>query len=1400
MRPLSPHCSIVVLSLITLNLFSTRTGHAEPPSTARETAPADSTVSVDVDVATTTDPPALRTFPLPPNVEVRRQFVGLDGAAVVTAGGEGKLVYSNTRGAKVVSLTPLGIIADDLTLLAPSGCGLVSYSFQIIGTAEVGVPGGAFRVDYALYDNCPSAGGKSIAGTAGFVEYSEATHGPAFDTVIYEVVVLPSAAVALNSTVWMGLKPNRSNVGVVIGTPAEIGFSGDRVDYPGFVYACNATAGGFPLSPHASFNATVFVDPACPDAYPAFRNSQPGRAGFTEGTNKCLADDIELNVGDCEMIAYAVNVRGVGVFKFDFREDAKGVPGAVIPGTAKTRAVPTSAGTGTQNLRFLFDPPIALPPKVWLTFQGNNPAAGWVLTGRDADVGDTQPTYARSVSGAGCDLVDDWEAVNPYVSLGHGGFDVTITCAGSPPIGACCDMYILDETGESVCREVPAMNCPTARLPVSPNPPVLWVHGAACHPDPFVHACGLSACCKPDETCENLTQNECAAQYLLDDYFVWSRLHFCEDEDLKCPFYRCLGRTPGECGRTKPDPGCENPFCCREVGEVDSWCVHVEWDTVCLRQSLAAPDCEIAAQNDPCGPTEHAYDGPASLIETNTSVMTLNGGSVVDTDPGFGCHNGLPDHCEGGPFDGQSCEDDSDCECFPNQFGCVSGTCALQTPLPGEQGYRTLWFRFVATDASARVSTCETSPGVDQTIIGVYRPDDPSPLQACDTLVPIGCNDDSSSCGTGLSSEVCVEGLIPGDTYYIQLANTWDTGRGVIQLDLESPCPAVKATDQATSVTAMTSVTAPLRPRESHDKSDGDVAFSRETAESPDRRSLLREVPNDPPMPRPATPPAGAMAHAGPWVRGPYVSVQVNVDADGNNIVGDAANGPSIAVNTTNPDNIVIGWRQFDNLGIFEPQAGYAYSNDGGADWTFPGPVEPGVTGMDPVLASGPDGVFYFFTRQYITSMRLYRSRDAGVHWEPSWILDGIVEKPWMTVDNTTGIGRGNLYIDFGGSVERSVDEGASFPHFGRTGIEGPATTTAVGPDGVVYTTNGYAVARSRSAQDSMKVPEFVASETTLRGTRRAPGDPNPYGYWGRPWICVDSSDTGFRGDVYVLDGFGTSPIGGVIGLPFIRSRDGGESWGPMHRVDDDPAESLAWHWFGTMSVAPSGRIDVTWNDTRNSGVDRLSETHYAYSVNGGHDWSPIMPDRPKWVSWIGQPHVNNKIGDYYHMVSDDHHAKLAYAATFNGEQDVYFLKIPPTIDCNNNGTLDADDLAQGASADCSGNGVPDECEPDFDGDGIADSCDEDVDGDEILNAADVCLFTTPGTQADATGRPVGDTNKNCKLDLVDYWRFRNCMVNGRLGAPAPREACLAAFDANGDEHFDLVDAAAFQRSFGGEP
>src|SRR5437870_11496576 len=73
---------------------------------------------------------------------------------------------------------------------------------------------------------------------------------------------------------------------------------------------------------------------------------------------------------------------------------------------------------------------------------------------------------------------------------------------------------------------------------------------------------------------------------------------------------------------------------------------------------------------------------------------------------------------------------------------------------------------------------------------------------------------------------------------------------------------------------------------------------------------------------------------------GYFVSYQVNVDANHQNILGDAANESSIAVDPTNGNKMTIGWRQFNTVSSNFRQGGWGYTSDGGVHWTFPGVLE----------------------------------------------------------------------------------------------------------------------------------------------------------------------------------------------------------------------------------------------------------------------------------------------------------------------------------------------------------------------------------------------------------------------------------------------------------------------------
>ena len=157
--------------------------------------------------------------------------------------------------------------------------------------------------------------------------------------------------------------------------------------------------------------------------------------------------------------------------------------------------------------------------------------------------------------------------------------------------------------------------------------------------------------------------------------------------------------------------------------------------------------------------------------------------------------------------------------------------------------------------------------------------------------------------------------------------------------------------------------------------------------------------------------------------------MQVNVDSAGNNILGDAANEPSIAIDPTDPTKMVIGWRQFDTVAADFRQAGWGHSHDAGQTWTFPGVLQPGVFRSDPVLNMDADGNFYYYSLSSNSTLdffscELFKSTDGGVTWGlPVPAFGG--DKAWMAIDRTGGIGCGNIYADwfyFGGFLSRSID------------------------------------------------------------------------------------------------------------------------------------------------------------------------------------------------------------------------------------------------------------------------------------------------------------------------------------------------------------------------------------------
>ena len=176
---------------------------------------------------------------------------------------------------------------------------------------------------------------------------------------------------------------------------------------------------------------------------------------------------------------------------------------------------------------------------------------------------------------------------------------------------------------------------------------------------------------------------------------------------------------------------------------------------------------------------------------------------------------------------------------------------------------------------------------------------------------------------------------------------------------------------------------------------------------------------------------------------GSFVSYQVNVDASGQNILGDAANECPISVDPTDGNRMTIGWRQFNDVTSNFRQGGWGYTTDCRSTLDLSRcsgkqrfPKRP----RDQIRMSSVTSSISVSNRT--TAVIFLRRPMALDEWRPTWTLlsgeqgAGGGDKQWFTIDKTGGPGHGfqyqlddgincdnNFFVEF----QRSTDGGVTW-------------------------------------------------------------------------------------------------------------------------------------------------------------------------------------------------------------------------------------------------------------------------------------------------------------------------------------------------------------------------------------
>lgn len=150
------------------------------------------------------------------------------------------------------------------------------------------------------------------------------------------------------------------------------------------------------------------------------------------------------------------------------------------------------------------------------------------------------------------------------------------------------------------------------------------------------------------------------------------------------------------------------------------------------------------------------------------------------------------------------------------------------------------------------------------------------------------------------------------------------------------------------------------------------------------------------------------------------------------------------------------------------------------------------------------------------------------------------------------------------------------------------------------------------------------------------------------------------------------SNAGQPVSISTIRSTDGGHTWSDPTAVNDvQQRRSTGMELFPDISVAPNGRVDIAWYDSRNDptvdldaddGGSQFHDVYYSYSDDEGRTWSPNERITDRIIDRRIGPFDVGDIQGTLGVASSDQGAYIAWDDTRNGSeetqsQDIYFAR-----------------------------------------------------------------------------------------------------------------------------------------------
>ncbi|MGI8587770.1 MAG: Kelch repeat-containing protein [Chloroflexia bacterium] len=340
-----------------------------------------------------------------------------------------------------------------------------------------------------------------------------------------------------------------------------------------------------------------------------------------------------------------------------------------------------------------------------------------------------------------------------------------------------------------------------------------------------------------------------------------------------------------------------------------------------------------------------------------------------------------------------------------------------------------------------------------------------------------------------------------------------------------------------------------------------------------------------------------------------------------------------------------------------------AFSSNGGASWAVTSPAGIG----DPVGVYDNLGNAYFgqlSTGSCPDPAEVSRSSDGGATWgaqvyalsdaSPS---DHFIDKEWMTADNTpTSPFYTRIYVtatsfyapgcNLGAYVNNrevmaySTNQGANWSApvtiSDASHDQNQFTNPIAASDGTLYISYQYQNC-TYNCTFSLPMVQLLTKSTdggvTFSPSMTITGQPiTPTGAFsgGYQYLYAGSTSSGFRHNDQAI--IGVSPTNpqhvyavwtdgrfestfvyqGITGyhadIVSSRSTDGGATWGPVIKINDDNVQGKD-QFFPWMTVGSNGTIHVSWMDRREASVNGFPyREFYSQSTDEGATWSVNQP------------------------------------------------------------------------------------------------------------------------------------------------------------------------------------------------